>query len=165
VKGLIVALIISTSALFANGGAGGFDMMQLIPFGLLLVIFYFLLMRPQQKKAKAHQEMLKALHRGDHVVTAGGILGTIDKVSDNEISLEIANNVKIRVVKSTVTEVLAKTRQVTEAAKSAPAHKMSTSKASLPMKKKAVSKSKPEMKPVAKKATKPAPKKKQKSKK
>ena len=162
-KGLVIALIISTSALFANGGAGGFDMMQLIPFGLLLVIFYFLLIRPQQKKAKAHQQMLKALHRGDHVVTAGGILGTVDKVSDNEISLEIANNVKIRVVKATVTEVLAKTRPVAETAKSAPAPKMS--KASDPVKKLAVSKAKPAVKPVEKKATKPAPKKKQKSKK
>jgi len=168
VKSLVIALIISTSALFANGGAGGFDIGQLVPPQFLLIVsifavFYFLMIRPQQKKAKAHQEMLKALHRGDHVVTAGGILGTVDKVSDNEISLEIANNVKIRVVKATVTEVLAKTRPVAETAKSTPAPKMS--KASDPVKKLAVSKAKPAVKPVEKKATKPAPKKKQKSKK
>lgn len=156
-KSFIMTVILSISTLFANGGTGGFDMMQLIPFGLLFVIFYFLLIRPQQKKAKVHQEMLKGLHRGDHVVTAGGILGTVDKVIDNEVSLEIANNVKIRVVKSTITEVLAKTRSMSEAAKSVVTHKNQTPKTSTLIKKKTVS-------PAVKSATKPVTKKKQKTK-
>ncbi len=158
-KGFIAAVIISISTLSANSGTGGFDMMQLVPFGLLFVIFYFLLIRPQQKKAKAHQEMLKELHRGDHVVTAGGILGTVDKVSDTEVSLEVANNVKVSVLKSTITEVFKKNSSVTESAKNAPAHKKPTLKASNPVKVKAVSKSKPAMKSVAKKAAKPTTKK------
>lgn len=164
-KGFIAAVILSVSTLSANGGAGGFDIMQLLPFGLLFVIFYFLLIRPQQKKAKAHQEMLKELHRGDHVLTAGGILGTVDKVSDAEVILEIASGVKVNVVKSTITQVLKKNHAAGEAAKSAPVHKKPTSPASSPTNKKEVSKSKLDLKSVATKTAKPATKKKQKSKK
>lgn len=151
-KIFILTLLIGTQALFANGGAGGFDMMQLIPLGLLFVIFYFLLLRPQQKKAKAHQDMLKTLRPGDHVVTAGGILGVVDKVSEKEVSIEIANNVKVRVIKSTVTDVLSKTQPVSEATSSAP------QKAPAP--KKAAAKSKPAMKKIAKPVAKPVKKKK-----
>ena len=117
-KGFLIASILSTSMLFANGGGAGFDMMQLIPLVLIFVIFYFLILRPQQKKTRAHQEVLKELRRGDRVVTAGGLLGTVDKIiNDGEISLEIADNVKVRVVKATVTEVLAKTQPVAETVK------------------------------------------------
>ena len=117
-KGFLIASILSTPMLFANGGGAGFDMMQLIPLALIFVIFYFLILRPQQKKTRAHQEVLKELRRGDRVVTAGGLLGTVDKIiNDGEISLEIADNVKVRVVKATVTEVLAKTHPVAETAK------------------------------------------------
>ena len=117
-KGFLIASILSTSMLFANGGGAGFDMKQLIPLVLIFVIFYFLILRPQQKKTRAHQEVLKELRRGDRVVTAGGLLGTVDKIiNDGEISLEIADNVKVRVVKATVTEVLAKTQPVAETVK------------------------------------------------
>ncbi len=79
-------------------------------------------LRPQQKKTRAHQEVLKELRRGDRVVTAGGLLGTVDKIiNDGEISLEIADKVKVRVVKATVTEVLSKTQPVAETAKTAAA--------------------------------------------
>lgn len=176
-KGFILALIIGTQTLFANGGSGGFDMMQLVPLGLLFVIFYFLLIRPQQKKAKSHQDMLKTLRPGDHVVTAGGILGTVDKVSEKEVSVEIANNVKVRVVKATVTEVLGKTKSAAEAIKSAPTHKSSApkpapkkanpikAKVNPASKKVKPAKSKPAMKKIAKPAIKAVNNKKKKSKK
>lgn len=150
-KSFIIALIISTQTLFANGGSGGFDMMQLIPFGLMFVIFYFLLLRPQQKKAKAHQDMLKELRAGDHVVTAGGILGTVDKVSEREVSIEIANNVKIRVIKATITEVLNKTQLTNKST-----DKTSTDSS---IKNKEKPESKPKTKKVAKAIAKPANKK------
>ena len=121
-KGFLIASILSVSTLFADGGGAGFDMMQLIPLALIFVIFYFLILRPQQKKTRAHQEVLKELRRGDRVVTVGGLLGTVDKIiNDGEISLEIADKVKVRVVKATVTEVLSKTQPVAETAKTATA--------------------------------------------
>jgi preprotein translocase subunit YajC len=76
-------------------------------------VFYFLILRPQQLKAKRHQQTLTALRRGDKVVTSGGIIGTISKiVSDQEIQLEIDENVKVRLVRSMITEVLSKTAPV-----------------------------------------------------
>ncbi|MFG5380332.1 MULTISPECIES: preprotein translocase subunit YajC [unclassified Yoonia] len=81
---------------------------------LLLVIFgimYFLLIRPQQKKLKEHQAMLSALRRGDQVVTQGGIMGKVTKVKDdsNEVEVEIASGVNVRVIKSTIASVVNKT--------------------------------------------------------
>ncbi len=119
--------------LFANGGGTGFDMMIVLQMALLGAVFYFFLIRPQQKKARAHQEVLKELRRGDRVVTAGGLLGTVDKIiNDGEISLEIADNVKVRVVKATVTEVVSKPHPVTEAAKTTAA-KVATPKMAKPV--------------------------------
>lgn len=155
-KILIVASILSTSALFANGGMGGLDMMQFVPLILIFVIFYFLIMRPQQKKARMHQEMLKDLRRGDRVVTSGGLMGTVDKiVNEGEVSLEIAENVKVRVVKATVTEVLAKTQPVAETTKHSNASKPIEPKITSlsTAKKPAASKAKLTSKPVAKKPT------------
>ena len=81
---------------------------------LLLVIFgimYFLLIRPQQKKLKEHQAMLSALRRGDQVITQGGIMGKVTKVKDdsNEVEVEIASGVNVRVIKSTIATVVNKT--------------------------------------------------------
>lgn len=93
--------------------AGGGDMGALgsfLPLILIFVVFYFLLIRPQQKKQKAHREMLSALHRGDRIVTAGGLVGTITRVlSDTELTVEIAEGVKVRVMRAMVSDVLAKT--------------------------------------------------------
>ena len=76
---------------------------------VLFAIFYFLTIRPQQQRAKQHKDMLNNLRRGDTVVTAGGIVGRVAKVKDDtEVMVEIADNVQIRVVKSTLTEVRAK---------------------------------------------------------
>lgn len=83
-----------------------------LPFILaLFAIMYFLLIRPQQKKLKDHQALVAALRRGDMVVTAGGILGKVTKVKDdgNEVEVEIATGVNVRVVKSTITTVISKT--------------------------------------------------------
>jgi len=78
----------------------------LVPLILLFGIFYFLLIRPQQQRLKAHQQLVEGVRRGDTVVTAGGLVGKIAKVKDDgEVMLEIADNVQVRVLKSTLTEV------------------------------------------------------------
>ena len=94
----------------AGGSATGFDPMFLIMRGLMLAVMYFLMIRPQQKKVKDHKALIAAIKRGDQVVTSGGIIGTVAKVrSDTEIDLEIADGVRVRVVRGMITEVLAKT--------------------------------------------------------
>ena len=92
-------------------------MQSLLPLVLIFVVFYFLLIRPQQKKQKQHRAMLEALRRGDKVVTSGGIMGTITKASDTELTLEIAEGVKVRTVRSMVSDVMAKTEGVEKVAK------------------------------------------------
>jgi preprotein translocase subunit YajC len=95
----------------AAGGAGS-AFASFVPLILIFAIMYFLLIRPQQKKLKEHQAMVAALRRGDQVVTQGGIIGKVVKVKEdgsNEIEVEIADNVKVRVVKTTVSQVLSKT--------------------------------------------------------
>lgn len=83
---------------------------QFIPLILIFVIFYFLLIRPQQKRIKEHKAMVEALTRGDNVVTSGGIVGKIIRVIDNEkAEVQIADNVNVQVIKSTITQVLSKT--------------------------------------------------------
>ncbi|CUK02457.1 preprotein translocase subunit YajC [Shimia thalassica] len=83
---------------------------QFLPLILIFAIMYFLLIRPQQKKVKEHQGMVDALRRGDQVVTQGGVIGKVSKVKeDNEIEVEIADGVKVRVVKATIAQVLSKT--------------------------------------------------------
>ena len=83
---------------------------QLVPLILIFAIMYFLLIRPQQKKAKEHRAMVNALRRGDQVVTQGGVIGKVAKVKDeNELEVEIADGVKVRVVQSTIVQVLNKT--------------------------------------------------------
>ncbi|TNF20420.1 MAG: preprotein translocase subunit YajC [Rhodobacteraceae bacterium] len=84
---------------------------QFIPLILIFAIMYFLLIRPQQKKMKAHQNMVSALRRGDQVVTQGGLIGKVTKVKEggNEIEVEISEGVKVRVVQNTIAQVLNKT--------------------------------------------------------
>ncbi|MBI1777521.1 MAG: preprotein translocase subunit YajC [Proteobacteria bacterium] len=106
-------MLISSAYAQTGGGLGGLDFVQFLPIVLIFVVFYFLLIRPQQKKLKTHKDMLQALRRGDRVVTGGGIVGTITKiVGDNEVAVEIAEGVRVRVMRSTITEVLAKTEPV-----------------------------------------------------
>ena len=91
----------------AGDGMGGFG--SLLPLVLIFVVFYFLLIRPQQKKAKAHREMLKVLRRGDRIVTSGGLIGKITRVTENELTVEIADDVRVRVARGMISDVLAKT--------------------------------------------------------
>jgi preprotein translocase subunit YajC len=88
--------------------ASGSPMGMFIMMGLFVVIFYFLLIRPQQKKQKEHQAMLSKLAAGDEIVTAGGILGRIVEIGDNFITLEIADNVRIKVQRFQVTTLVPK---------------------------------------------------------
>ena len=83
---------------------------QFIPLILIFAIMYFLLIRPQQKKLKEHQAMVAALRRGDQVITQGGLIGKVTKVKDDsEIEVELAEGVKVRVVRATVAQVVNKT--------------------------------------------------------
>ncbi len=87
----------------AAGGAG--FLVQMMPLLLIFVVFYFLLIRPQQKRAKEQRALIDAVKKGDEVITAGGVMGKVTRVDDNEVEVEIAANVRIRVVKMTLTDV------------------------------------------------------------
>ena len=99
-------MFISEAMAQSAGGGSGF-LIQIAPLVLIFAVFYFLLIRPQQKKMKDHRSMVESLSKGDKVVTAGGLLGTISKIEDDRIaSVEISENVKVQVVRSTITEVI-----------------------------------------------------------
>ena len=103
---------------FAQGAAGGAGaaggLISFVPIILIFAIMYFLMIRPQQRKVKEHRAMVEALRRGDQVVTAGGLIGKVTKVEDgkSEVEVEIAPNVKVRVVRSTISQVVSKTEPV-----------------------------------------------------
>ncbi|QQR70091.1 MAG: preprotein translocase subunit YajC [Alphaproteobacteria bacterium] len=90
---------------------GGDKLMSFMPLLLILLLFYFILIRPQQKRAKDHQSMLDALRRGDRVVTSGGLIGSVVRLSgDNEeVTVELAEGVRVRVLRSAISEIRAKT--------------------------------------------------------
>jgi preprotein translocase subunit YajC len=102
---MLISPAFAQSGGFAEGGLG------LMPIILVMVIFYFLLIRPQQKRAKQHKQMLSALKRGDKIITNGGLTGTIIKaVDDSEtIEVEIAKDVKVNVVRTMIADVRGKT--------------------------------------------------------
>jgi preprotein translocase subunit YajC len=97
---------------FAQGApaAGGTDILiQIVPFVLIFIIMWFLIIRPQQRRVKEHQELIKNVRRGDTVVTTGGILGRVSKVvDDNELEVEIADNVRVRLVRTMISDVRTK---------------------------------------------------------
>ena len=98
------------SPAYAQAAEGGASMlMQLAPLVLIFVVFYFLLIRPQQKKVKEHKAMLDAVKRGDVVVTTGGIIGKVVHVEGNEMGLELAPNVRVKAIKGMIAEVRSKT--------------------------------------------------------
>jgi preprotein translocase subunit YajC len=88
-----------------GGGATGL-LMGILPWLLIFAIFYLLMIRPQQRRVKEHQAAIAAVKKGDEVITGGGIRGRVTKVSDDEAEVEIAQGVKIRVVKSTISHVV-----------------------------------------------------------
>ena len=102
---------------FGGAGGDGGMLMSLLPFALIFVIMYFLILRPQQKRVKQHQEMVKNVRRGDTVITNGGLIGKVTKViDDDQIEIEIADDVRIRQMRQMVTDVRAKGEPVKEEA-------------------------------------------------
>jgi preprotein translocase subunit YajC len=99
-----------TGFAYAQAAPGAFDYLNslLIPTMLIIGIMYFLMIRPQQKRLKDHQAMVAALRRGDTVVTSGGIIGKVAKVEEQEVQVEIAEGVKIKILRSTISEVRGK---------------------------------------------------------
>jgi preprotein translocase subunit YajC len=90
------------------GGDGGM-LMSLLPFILIFVIMYFLILRPQQRRVKQHQEMVKNVRRGDTVITSGGLVGKVTKVvDDDQLEVEIAENVRVRQARAMISDVRAK---------------------------------------------------------
>jgi preprotein translocase subunit YajC len=107
------------SPAYAQSGPGGMGELVnlLVPMLMVFVIFYFFMIRPQQQRMKEHRAKIDAIRRGDTVVTSGGIIGKVTKVKDDgEIEVEIADNTRVRVVKSTVADVHAKGEPVKETA-------------------------------------------------
>ncbi len=94
----------------AAGTPGGVDfVMQMAPFAIILVIMYFLILRPQQKRAKTHSEMIANVRRGDTIVTSGGLVAKVTKVTDDpEIEVELAPNVRVRLIRTMITDVRTK---------------------------------------------------------
>ncbi|GGE80437.1 MULTISPECIES: preprotein translocase subunit YajC [Stappia] len=107
-------MLISPAYAQGVGGAGTQEMlMSILPFVLIFVIMYFLIIRPQRQRMKQHQEMVANLRRGDTVVTAGGLIGKISKVVDEtEVQIEVAEGMKVRTVRSMIQEVRSKTEPV-----------------------------------------------------
>ena len=103
-----------TPAYAQTGGLGGGGMLELLlPFALIFIIMYFLILRPQRQQAKRREEMLKAIRRGDTVVTNGGFVGKVTKVvDDHEVELQIAEGVRVRQMRSLIAEVRAKAEPV-----------------------------------------------------
>lgn len=105
------------SEAYAQAAAGGSGMDGLLsniaPLILIFVVFYFLLIRPQQSKMKAQREMLSGVKRGDRVVTGGGIIGLVTKViGDNELQVEVAEGVRVRILKQTITDIITRGESV-----------------------------------------------------
>ena len=100
------------------GGGGGDFFLQLVPLFMIIAIMYFLVLRPQQQKIKAHQAMVSAVKRGDVIVTGGGIVGKVVKVMENdEVLVEIAEEVRVRIIKGTINDVRSKTEPASVEAK------------------------------------------------
>ena len=107
-------MLISEAWAQAAGGAGGSDfLVQLFPLVLIFIVFYFLLIRPQQAKMRQQREMLAGVKRGDRVVTGGGIIGLVTKViGDNELQVELAEGVRVRIIKQTITDIVTRGESV-----------------------------------------------------
>ncbi len=106
-------MLIAPAYAQAGGGAGGFDIVTLLPLLLIFAVFYFLLIRPQQKKMKQNKEMISSIKRGDRIVTGGGIVGRVARVEgDGELIVEIAPEVRVKVRQATVAEIIVRSPSV-----------------------------------------------------
>ena len=103
-------MIINFAYAQAAGASGGQGLLvQLLPLVLIFVVFYFLLIRPQQKRVKDHKAMVESLKRGDEVITSGGIIGIVDRVmEDDRIEVIIGEGTKVQIIRSTITSLLKK---------------------------------------------------------
>ena len=104
----LLDLLISPAAAQAAGAAQSNPLMSLLPLVILFVVFWFLLLRPQMKRAKEHRELLGKLQKGDEVVTSGGMAGRIEDLSDSFVTVEIADKVSVKVQRGAITAVLPK---------------------------------------------------------
>jgi len=107
-------MLISEAWAQAAGGGGSSDfLVQLFPLVLIFIVFYFLLIRPQQAKMRQQREMLGGVKRGDRVVTGGGIIGLVTKViGENELQVELAEGVRVRIIKQTITDIVTRGESV-----------------------------------------------------
>ena len=151
-----MSLISIANASEAAGSAvgAGSSLMSLLPMVLIFAIFYFFLIRPQVKKQRATEAMVAELKKGDRVVAAGGLYGVIHKIEGNVIYLEIADNVRIRVLKTSVTESLSKDEKANEAVVEKPMEVKKLDKKSDDIADKPAKAAKPAEKPKAKKTKK-----------
>ncbi len=104
----ISSAIAQTAPAAAAGGDMQSSLMGMLPLVLMFVVLYFVMIRPQMKKAKEHKAMIEALDKGDEIVTAGGILGKVTKLGDSFIDLEVADGVEVHLQRSAVVQVLPK---------------------------------------------------------
>ena len=95
----------SLFVLAAAGGGASAMLVQIFPLILIFIVFYFFLIRPQQKRAKEHEAKINSVQKNDEVVTGGGLMGKVIKVADDYVEVEIAPNVRVKAVKSTLTNV------------------------------------------------------------
>jgi preprotein translocase subunit YajC len=102
-------LVFSAAASGAGGAGSAAFFMQIAPLLLIFVVFYFLLIRPQQKRAKEHEAKLQAVQKNDEVVTGGGLMGKVTKVADDHVEVEIAPNVRVKALKSMLSDVKSRT--------------------------------------------------------
>jgi preprotein translocase subunit YajC len=98
----------------SSGGGATSLLVQFMPIILIFVIMYFLILRPQQQKARQHREMVANLRRGDTVVTSGGLIGKVAKVDENELQVEVAEGIRVRIARGMVAEVRARGEPVKE---------------------------------------------------
>jgi len=101
----LASIVLPTNIAFAEGQAAGEGFASLVPLVLIMVIFWVLLIRPQQKRLKAHSEMIQTLKKGDKVVTAGGLLGEIMDVKEQHLVVEIADGVRVKVKHETIVDL------------------------------------------------------------
>jgi preprotein translocase subunit YajC len=105
------------SATGSTGGSGAQLITMLVTFGLIIVVFYFLVIRPQNKKQKDAKKMLESLRKGDRVVTIGGLHGSVESVKDNDVILKVDDNVKLKYSKSAISQVLERKEDTGDASK------------------------------------------------
>lgn len=130
-------IITPANAQASGPSVGGFDLMSLLPLALIFVVFYLFLIRPQQKKAQQQKELLDSIRRGDRVLTSGGLIGVVTKViNEQELQIEIADDVRVRIARAMIADRISVTEPVAEAkaetpskpAKKSPAKKASRAK-------------------------------------